>query len=149
MDVTIELGAREPSLVWAPAGFLVWEVGIVTHISQNLTDSTCPSLCDPLDCSSPGSLIPGISHRKALEWVSISYAKGSSWPRDRTGVSWVAGRFLTLSLRGLNISCNLSNIVLKVSSRMVVWVQNSCVSIIYSCDCVADQELWFSGNVHL
>ena len=41
-----------------------------------------PTLCDPMDCSLPGSSIHGIFQARVLEWVSISFSGGSSWPRD-------------------------------------------------------------------
>ena len=44
-------------------------------------------LCDPLDCSLPGSSVHGILQARILEWVAISYSRGSSQPRDRTYVS--------------------------------------------------------------
>ena len=44
-----------------------------------------PTLCDPIDCSLPGSSIHGIFQARILEWVAISFSKGSSWPRDLTG----------------------------------------------------------------
>ena len=50
-------------------------------------------LCDPVDSSRPGSSAPGISQAGILEWVVIPFATGSSWPKNRTWVSWVAGRF--------------------------------------------------------
>ena len=40
--------------------------------------------CDSTDCSSPGSSVRGISQPRILEWVAISFSKGSSWPRDWT-----------------------------------------------------------------
>ena len=49
---------------------------------------------NPMDCSPPGSSIRGILQARTLEWVDISSARGSSWPRDPTRVScvsWVAG----------------------------------------------------------
>ena len=51
-----------------------------------------PTLCDPMDCSLPGSFVHGISQARILEWVAISFSRGSSRPRDRTYVSCVAGR---------------------------------------------------------
>ena len=56
----------------------------------------CPTLCDSLDCSPPGSFVHGISQARILEWVAISFSRGSSWLRDRSCVSCVsctAGRF--------------------------------------------------------
>ena len=56
----------------------------------------CPSLCDPTDYSLPGSSIRGIFQARILEWVAISFSRGSSQPRDWTPVSCIAGRLLTL-----------------------------------------------------
>ena len=52
-----------------------------------------PTLCDPMDCSPPGSSVHGILHARILEWVAISFSRWSSQPRDRTWVSCTAGRF--------------------------------------------------------
>ena len=41
---------------------------------------SCPTLCDPMDCSLPGSSIPGVSQAGILEWVAISFSRGSSYP---------------------------------------------------------------------
>ena len=48
-----------------------------------------PLLCDPMDCSPPGSFVYGISQARTLEWVAISFSKGSSPPRDRIQVSCI------------------------------------------------------------
>ena len=47
----------------------------------------------PMDCSLSGSSVHGILQARMLEWVAISFFRGSSWPRDRTWVSCIAGRF--------------------------------------------------------
>ena len=57
---------------------------------------SCPTLCDPMDCSLPGSSIHGIFQARILEWVSISFSKGSSRPEDQTQVSCVVGRCFTI-----------------------------------------------------
>ena len=49
----------------------------------------CPTLCDPLDCSPPGSSVHGISQASILEEVVISFSRGSSWPMDQTWVSCI------------------------------------------------------------
>ena len=46
-----------------------------------LVNKSCLTLCDPMDCSPPGSSVHGISQSRILEWVAISFSKGSSWPR--------------------------------------------------------------------
>ena len=58
----------------------------------------CPTPHDPMDCSSPGSSGHRIFQARILEWVAISYSRGSCWPRDGTLVSrlphWQAGSLL-------------------------------------------------------
>ena len=56
---------------------------------------SCPTLCDPMDCGLPGSSIHGISQTRILEWVAISFSRGSSRSRDRMHVSCITGRFFT------------------------------------------------------
>ena len=51
--------------------------------------------CDPMDCSLPGSSVHGIFQARMLEWIAISFFRGSSQPRNRTWVSCIAGRFFT------------------------------------------------------
>ena len=48
---------------------------------SSLTQS-CPTLCDPVDCNLPGSSVRGIFQARILEWVTISFSRGSSQPRD-------------------------------------------------------------------
>ena len=43
------------------------------------------TLCDPLNCSPPGSCVHGILQAKTLQWVAISFSRGSSWPRVEPG----------------------------------------------------------------
>ena len=49
----------------------------------------------PWTVAFPGSSVHGISQARILEWVVIPFSRGSSWPRDRTWVSYFAGRFFT------------------------------------------------------
>ena len=56
----------------------------------------CLTLCDPMDCSLPGSSVHGILQIRILECVAIPFSRGSSQPRDRTQVSDIAGRFFTV-----------------------------------------------------
>ena len=55
----------------------------------------CPTLCNPVDCSPPGSSVHGISQSRILEWIPIPFSRGSSWPRDQTCVSCLACGFFT------------------------------------------------------
>ena len=51
---------------------------------------SCPTLCDPTDCSPPSSSIHGILQARLLEWVAMLSSRGSSWPRNWTRVSHVS-----------------------------------------------------------
>ena len=53
------------------------------------------ALCDPMDCSPPGSSVHGTVRTGILKQVAISSSRGSSQPRDRTCISRIAGRFFT------------------------------------------------------
>ena len=77
------------------------EVSYLPHV-RNVPKGTCfsvtksrPTLCDPMDCSLSGSSVHEISQAGILEWITISFSKGSSQPRDRTHISCMAGRFFT------------------------------------------------------
>ena len=58
-----------------------------------LVTRLCLTLCDPIDYSSPGSSVLGIFQARILEGVAIPFSMGSSWPRDRIQVSYIADRF--------------------------------------------------------
>ena len=51
---------------------------------------SCVRLCDPMDCSPPGSSVRGILQARILEWVAISSSRGPSWSRDPTCISCVS-----------------------------------------------------------
>ena len=55
-----------------------------------------PTLCNPVDCSPSGSSVQGAFQARILEWVAISYSRGSSRPIDRTWVSCTTGGFFTV-----------------------------------------------------
>ena len=59
---------------------------------------SCPTLCDPVDRNLLGFSIHGILQARILEWIAISFSRGSSQPRDRTQVSHVGGRRFNLSI---------------------------------------------------
>ena len=65
----------------------------------------CPTLCEPMGYSPPGSSVHGILQARILEWVAISYSRGSSRPRQ-TLVSFIAGSFFTSYPPGLPFGNN-------------------------------------------
>ena len=51
---------------------------------------SCPTLCDSIDCSPPGSSVHGIFQARVLEPVFVSFSRGSSPPRDQTHISCIS-----------------------------------------------------------
>ena len=80
------------------------------HASQHkcvLNRFSCVRLCDPMNCSLPGSSVQGILQARILEWVAIPSSRGSSQPRVRTHISYISctGRWVLYHLchlRSLN-----------------------------------------------
>ena len=80
-----------------------------------LVAQSCPTLWDPMDCSPPGSSVHGISQARILEWVAISFSRGSSLPRDWICISCISGEFFTnWATREACPSNGLSQIIRKV-----------------------------------
>ena len=59
-----------------------------------LVAQSCQTLCNPMDCSPPGSSVHWILQARIVEQVAILFSRGSSWPRDQTGVFCLAGNSL-------------------------------------------------------
>ena len=81
-----------------------WNLPLLLHFSASClcmcvcvkSLQLCPILCDPMDYSTSGSSVHGILQARILEWVAISFSRGSSRPRDRTQVSHTVGRCFNL-----------------------------------------------------
>ena len=82
----LETFLLKPSILILPSGMR--ECVLVAQL--------CLILYDPMDCRPPGSSVHGIFQAGVLEWIAISFSKGSSTPRDWTQVSCIAGRFFTI-----------------------------------------------------
>ena len=72
------------------------DVNIHMYIWSEVKSLSCVRLCNPMDYSPPGSSFHGILQARILEWIAISFSRGSSRPRDRTLVSLLAGRRFNL-----------------------------------------------------
>ena len=70
------------------------ELGTVMSMKVLVTQS-CPTLCDPMDCSPLDVSVHGILQARILDWAAFPFFRGSSWPRDRTSVSCLACGLLT------------------------------------------------------
>ena len=57
---------------------------------------SCPTLCNPMDCSPPGFSVHGILQARILEWVAIPFSRGFSQPKNRPLVSCIAGKFFII-----------------------------------------------------
>ena len=67
--------------------------GTLTHIHAWLHDKSlqsCPTLCDLMECSLPGTPVHGILQARILKWMAMPSSRGSSQPRDRTCISYVS-----------------------------------------------------------
>ena len=66
-----------------------------SELNEVLVAQSCPTLCDPRDCSLTDFPVHGILQARILAWLAIPFSRGSSLPRGWTQVSWIAGRFFT------------------------------------------------------
>ena len=84
----------------SPGGGNLWSVSGMCITKEHKKNAevaqSCLTLCNPMDCSLPGSSIHGIFQARILEWVAISFSRRSSWPRDWTRVSCIVGRRFTI-----------------------------------------------------
>ena len=61
---------------------------------KKVVSQSCLTLCDPTDCGLPGFSVYGIFQVRVLEWVAISFSRGSSRPGDQTHISSIGRRIL-------------------------------------------------------
>ena len=101
------LGSFQDGSQWSPTpGILALVYPISEYrihwwflpVSMDTFIQSCPTLCNPMDYSWPGSSVYGIFQARILEWVAISLSRGSSQSRDWTQVSCTAGRLYHLRL---------------------------------------------------
>ena len=81
---------------WPSDPLFVWIWTNQLFVPPLLVAQLHPTLCNPLDCSPPGSSVHRILQARILEQVAIPFSKGSTWPRDWTQVSCTADRFFTI-----------------------------------------------------
>ena len=73
----ISLGKTNRFLGEQTGGRKVWvNICLHRHESESEVAQSCPTLCNPVDCSLPGSSLHGILQAKILEWVAISFSNG-------------------------------------------------------------------------
>ena len=110
---------------------IMWRMGSVTQ--------WCPTLGNPLDCSLPGSSVRGLFQARILEWVAISYSRGSSPPRDQSCVSCVSCIDRWLLYLCATWEALFDNSYSKTGVRWYLMVVLS--------SCVSDEGCWASFHV--
>ena len=74
-------------------GHFLWQLNTIVpvclHACVCSVAQLCLTLCNPVDCSPPGSSVHGTLRARIMEWVAISFSRGSSRPRDGTCISCV------------------------------------------------------------
>ena len=122
-------GSEARCLVLAALCLTGWEVGLhdllfLTWRSESESEvaQSCPTLCDPMDCSLPGSSVHGIFLARVLEWVAIPFSRKSSQLRDQTQVSWTASRFFTIwATREAPYPINIGFLCHYLGSSLLAW----------------------------
>ena len=71
---------------------------------------SCPTLCDPMDCSPPGSSVHGISQARILEWVAISFSRGPPILGIQPGSPALRADSLLLSCWGRQFMAHISSV---------------------------------------
>ena len=102
---------------WPPARTSDFELQRWGYVHAYYVALVVSTLCNPIDCSPPGSSIHGILQARILEWIAIPFSKRSHLPRDWTCISCVlciASRLFTShqgSSKGHVLFCKSSNII--------------------------------------
>ena len=107
----------------------------------------CLTQCDPMNSSLPGSSVHGILQARILELVAMPFSRASSWPRDQTHVSCIAGRFLTAEPRGN--SRHLWGCIFSSQWFTLLWEQRESIHVITLLSSVSEEGPWFVGHCSL
>ena len=84
-------GVFTPWMMYSPCEWRVHPVKV-----KGLVALSCPTLCNPINCSPPGFSVHGILQARILGWIAILFSRGSFWPKNWTQVSCTAGKRQTL-----------------------------------------------------
>ena len=122
-----------------------------------LIAQSCLTLCSSMDCSPPDSSVHVILQARILEWVAISFSRGSSKPRNQTQVSCIGVRFFTLWTKR---EAPLSDIKLGLPSKIFpqhwnhqyhscIILKQNLLSFIFSTSGCRHYEIYDVGNLGL
>ena len=111
-----------------------------------LVAKSCPTLCNPMDCSPPGSSVHGILQVRILKWVAISFSRGSSQPRDQTQVFCTAGRLFTIwATREYDSAISLLRIYTKTAKTLT---QKGTFTPVFTAALFTIAMIWEQPNYH-
>ena len=82
MIITVTISSGYVRIQWLHVHRALESVTVVAQLLCHVQQ-----FCKPIDCSPPGSSVHGIFQARTLEWVTISFSRGSSWPRNHTHIS--------------------------------------------------------------
>ena len=111
----------------------------------------CPTLCNPMDCSPPGSSVHGTSQARTLERVAVSYSRRSSRPRDWTHASCVSCIDMWIFSSGLSHRADKSPMTCHLfcfkHHPFLSWVPTaSILSPSVMCSCRFEETFWATKN---
>ena len=100
-NTSAALPLPEPSVEAQSKSHLTFQVSATAHTGATgllpmplsvcvSAPQSCPTLCDPMDSSPPGSSVHGILQARIREWIAMPFSRGSSRPRDRTHISYIS-----------------------------------------------------------
>ena len=117
-------------LTWhSSSGFSAFPVSL-SHSSflvKGLAAQLCLTLCDPVDCSPPGSSVHGMLWARILEWVAMPSSRGSSRPRDQTHISCIGKQILYTESPGKPIPKSVRSRIIRKHSIVFSSLGNKVV----------------------
>ena len=120
------------SVEWDILWLLTFFINTV-YMKWSEVAQSCLTLCDPMDCSLLGSSVHGIFQARILEWVAISFSRGTSRPRDWTWVSHIVGRCFTVWAIREALQCIYIEYLIALQTHdPFLWCEGSnCVEIYF------------------
>ena len=106
----------------------------VVCVCECMLAQSCPTFCNLMDCMLPGFSIHGILQGRILEWVAMSFSRGSSRPRGWTCISCIAERFFTKV-----------SLVLVAQSCLTLWDPMDCIPTRLLCPWDSPGKEYWSG----
>ena len=94
-------------IIYQLLGHYTMSSGTLECTVKVLVAQSWPILCNPMDCSLPVSTVHGILQARIPEWIAIPFSRRSSWHRDQTWVSHIAGRFFTVWATREALECSI------------------------------------------